>query len=275
MYLSSAVVKFLEYLATRDSSRHTIKNYDHYLRRFWDYSGEVNCQDITTPLIAGYSRHLTRQNFKKSTQNYHLIALRTFLLYLQQSNIPSLNPKLVQLINLSTRQVKTVPIDALRLVVEAPDTSKKEGLRDRAVLEVLFCSGLRVAGVAGLNRKEVDLINQTVEKYSLSDQGALWLEMYLKSRKDSFAPLFIRFQGRVEVADNGEKMRLSERSIERIVKKYAQALNLEVVTPESFRQRFGLDLAKHANLKTVAKKLGHKNLSTTKEYLKAAHANQS
>ncbi|MDO8618713.1 MAG: tyrosine-type recombinase/integrase [Candidatus Daviesbacteria bacterium] len=277
MRFSKAALQFLEDLSVRPiSSRHTIKNYDHHLRRFWSFTGDIDTSEITPVLIKKYAKFLSEKNLKKTTQNYHLIALRALLHYLEENHIPALSAESVTLLSSTPREIKSFEADKLRLVIEAPDTTSKEGLRDRCILEILLCTGLRVTALVQLNRDDVDLTQQKIADNPLSNSACRWLETYQLSRKDTFAPLFIRFQGVVNVRDAGESMRLTERSVERVVKKYAKELNLPNLTPESFRQYYGLELVEHgADIKTVAEKLGHQHTVTTKAFLKAAEINQS
>lgn len=217
-------------------SRHTLRSYHQHLKRFWQYTGSIDTGQINKDLVEKYSRFLGKQNLKKSSQNYHLIALRSFLQYLKRFSIPCLNPKLVKLSEISEKVVRVIDSETLRQVIEAPDTTKKDGLRDRSLLEVLFCLNLKVSSLVSLNRSDLDFSSQTLNGNPLSDSATIWLESYLKSRKDTFSPLFIRFQGQVNMKYEGESMRLTDRSIERIVKKYAQRTNLTGITPESFRR---------------------------------------
>lgn len=237
MFLASAIRQFLESLTLNSNfSKNTLKSYHQHLKRFWQYTGSIDTGQINKDLVEKYSRFLAKQNLKKSSQTYHLIALRSFLQYLERSSVPCLSPKLVKLPGLPAKDVKIIDSETLRQVVEAPDTTKKDGLRDRSLLEVLFCLNLKVSSLVSLNRTDLDFGSQTLMGKPLSDSATIWLESYLKSRKDTFSPLFIRFQGKVIVEDEGESMRLTDRSIERIVKKYAQRTNLKGLTPESFRK---------------------------------------
>jgi len=161
--------------------------------------------------------------------------------------------------------------------LDAPDVTKKDGIRDRAILETLFSTGLRVSELASLNR---DTINLNRKEFGIigkggkervvfiSDSAADWLQKYLDVRKDSFKPLFIRFQGRIDPSDNGQSMRLSPRSIERTVEKYVKNLGFAVkATPHTLRHSFATDLLINgADIRSVQEMLGHSNISTTQIY---------
>lgn len=232
MLLSKLITDFLEYLELEcNASQLTIRNYDHYLKRFLGMAGDIDPKDIDLNLVRKYRLYLskwtdpeTQKLLKKITQNYFLIALRSFLKYLSKTNIDTLPSKQVELKEWEPRAVKVLERSQLKSLLEAPDSSKK-GLRDRAILETLFATGLRVSELVRLNR---DTIKKGKE-----------LDRYLNARKDTFKPLFIRFQGTRDSLNNGESMRLTPRSIERIVEKYVKALGFSVkATPHTLRHSF-------------------------------------
>lgn len=283
--LSSLITDFLEYLELeRNTSQLTIKNYEHYLKRFLEFSGDIEPKNIDLPLVKKYRLYLSRyvdpqtaKPLKRITQNFFLIALRAFLKYLARSDIESLSAEKVELGESDPRPLKILDETHLKSLLEAPDISKKDGIRDRAILETLFSTGLRVSELASLNKDTINLKRgefgiigkgNKARVVFLSDSAILWLEKYLEARKDSFKPLFIRFQGKVEVENDGEKMRLTTRSIERIVEKYVKALGLPVkATPHTLRHGFATDLLMNgADIRSVQEMLGHSNISTTQIY---------
>lgn len=285
MTLSALITDFLEYLEIeRNTSQKTIENYDHYLKRFLEFSGDISPAAIDLPLIRKYRLHLgrwtdpkTKQPLKRITQNYFMIALRAFLRYLARQDIKTLSPEKIELGEAEARPLKVLDEVALKSLLEAPDTSDKPGMRGKAILELLFSTGLRVSEMASLN---CDSINLSRREFSvvgkgqkerivfLSDSAAEWLEKYLGARKDTFNPLFVRFQGRVDPADNGEAMRLTPRSIERIVEKYVKQVGLSVkATPHTLRHNFATDLLINgADIRSVQEMLGHSNIATTQIY---------
>lgn len=285
MTLSKLITDFLEYLELeRNVSQLTIKNYHHYLDRFIDFTGEIDPKDINLDLIRKYRLYLARyrdpnngKTLKRVTQNYFMIALRAFLRYLARSDIESLSPEKVELGDQDPSPLKVLDDNSLQSLLSGPDVSKKEGIRDKTILEVLFSTGLRVSELASLNRDHINLNRRefgVVGKGGkervvfLSDAAVSWLDKYLTSRKDSFKPLFIRYQGKVEVENNGEAMRLSTRSIERIVEKYVKKLGLSIkATPHTIRHSFATDLLINgADIRSVQEMLGHSNISTTQIY---------
>ena len=285
MILSSLIIDFLEYLELeRNSSQLTIRNYDHYLKRFVVFAGEIEPKDIDLTMVRKYRLYLsrwadplTKKPLKRVTQNYFMIALRAFLRYLARVDVETLSPEKVELGDSDPRPLKILREDQLRALLEAPDTGKKDGTRDRALLETLFSTGLRVSELASLNR---DTINLNRREFGivgkggkervvfLTDSAAEWLDKYINIRKDTFKPLFIRFQGKVDPNNNGESMRLTTRSIERIIEKYVKKLGLAVkATPHTLRHSFATDLLINgADIRSVQEMLGHSNISTTQIY---------
>lgn len=267
MNLSALVTDFLEYLKfERNASRLTIKNYGHYLKRFLEFTrldtnqtNSLDPKDIDLILVNKYKLYLsnyldpkTKKPLKKVTQNYFYIALRAFLRYLAIINIVTLLPEQVELGESDPGPLKILDDTELKSLLQAPDTTKKDGIRDRCILETLFSTGLRVSELTSLNK---DIINLTRREFGvmvkgskermvfISDSAANWLEKYLSLRNDSFAPLFIRFQGKVDSTNNGEAMRLTSRSIERIAEKYVKRLGLSVkATPHTLRHCHALKI---------------------------------
>lgn len=291
MTLSALITDFLEYLELeRNASQLTIKNYDHYLKRFLEFSGDINPQAIDLNVVRKYRLYLSRwtdpqtqKPLKRVTQNYFMIALRAFLRYLARIDISTLSPEKVELGEGEPRPLKVLDDTQLKSLLEAPDTNKKNGIRDRAILETLFSTGLRVSELASLNRETINLQRREFGVIGkggkervvfLSDSASFWLEKYLGVRKDTFKPLFIRFQGKVDPSGYGEAMRLTPRSIERIVEKYVKKLGISVkATPHTLRHNFATDLLINgADIRSVQEMLGHSNISTTQIYTHVTNA---
>ncbi len=287
MNLSVLIGEFLEYLECKqDASRLTSRNYNHYLKRFLKFSGDINPKNIDLDLIRGYKFYLsgwvdpqTKKCLKKVTQNFFLIALRSFLRYLGERGIQTLSAEDVELKRSEIRALEVPDDTEFKLLCEAPDTGKKDGLRDRAILETLFSTGLRVAELVSLNRDTIDLEQKEFEvigkggrkrRIFLSDGASLWLERYLAARNDTFSPLFIRFQGKIDLVNSGEAMRLTTRSIERIVEKYAKKIKLAVkTTPHTLRHLFATDLLTSGTAtRSVKERLGSTSMSTLQMYAK-------
>ena len=283
--LSLLITDFLEYLEIeRNASQKTIQNYDHYLKRFLEFSGDISPTAIDQAMIRKYRLYLgrwvdplTQKPLKRVTQNYFMIALRAFLRYLARQDIATLSPEKIELGETDAAPLKVLDNKSLELLLKAPNTSKKDGLRDKAILEMLFSTGLRVSELAKLNR---DTINLERKEFSivgkgskerivfLSEDAAEWVTQYLKNRRDDFRPLFIRYQGEIDPTDHGEAMRLTVRTIQRIVEKYVKKLGLSVkATPHTLRHGFATDLLINgADIRSVQEMLGHSNISTTQIY---------
>ena len=300
MTLSALITDFLEYLELeRNTSQLTIKNYDHYLQRFLEFTrlasrskraGEITPKDIDLNLVRKYRLYLSRWSdpktklpLKRITQNYFMIALRAFLRYLARVDVSTLSPEKVELGETDPRPLKVLDDTTLKQLLEAPNTAKKDGIRDRAILETLFSTGLRVSELASLNRDTINLDRREFgiigkggkeRVVFLTDTATDWLKKYLANRKDTFKPLFIRFQGKVDPNNIGEAMRLTTRSIERIVEKYVKKLGLSVkATPHTLRHSFATDLLINgADIRSVQEMLGHANIATTQIYTHVTNA---
>lgn len=206
-----------------------------------------------------------------------MIALRAFLKYMTRVDIKTLPPEKVELGEIEDSPLKVLENKDLELLLEAPDETTLDGLRDRAILEGLFSTGLRVSELAALNRdsinferKEFPIIGKGGKEriVFLSDSAAKTIIRFLERRKDPYKPLFIRFQGRQDPSDDGESMRLTTRSIERIVEKYVKQLGLSIkATPHTLRHSFATDLLVNgADIRSVQEMLGHSNIATTQIY---------
>jgi len=283
--LSALIIDFLEYLELeRNASQLTIRNYDHYLKRFLEFAGDIDPKEIDSGLIKKYRLFLSRftdpkteKQLMRVTQNYFLIALRAFLRYLARQDITTLSPEKIELGDQDPRPLKVLDDNHLKSLLEAPDLSDKSGLRDRAILETLFSTGLRVSELASLNRDQVNLERREFgvigkgrkERVVFLSEGAVtFIHKYLSFRDDSFKPLFIRFQGKIDLTEDGEAMRLTPRSIERIVEKYVKKAGLPIkASPHTLRHNFATDLLVNgADIRSVQEMLGHSNISTTQIY---------
>ena len=288
---------FIEYgELEKNFSSGTVKIYDFYLQNFVQWLnkeyGEVGPSDLTYEMVKKYRLHLTRhvsdvtkQEYKRSYQNYFMIGLRAFLRYLVIKGYDTLPPDQVELGKQGDRTVKFLDEQQLQQLLEAPDTTTIEGIRDRAILESLFSTGLRVAELASLNRDQINLEKREfgvigkgrkARVVFLTESGVKWLTRYERMRKDKYKPLFIRYKGKkhkIEDVD-GEDMRLTPRSIARMVEKYVKSIGLSVkATPHTLRHSFATDLLINgADLRSVQEMLGHSNIATTQIYTHVTNA---
>lgn len=279
-----AKTDFLEYLEIEQNrSQKTIANYDHYLIRLADYAGDIQVGDIDAELIRKWRLWLNRlgtntsDELGKTTQNYHLIALRSFLKYCSKRDIPALAPDKVELARTQRPQVTFLNEDELERLFAQPDTTTLAGLRDRALLELLFSSGLRVSELVGLDRDHVNLKRrefmvrgkgQKDRPIFISPEAADWIQRYLDARKDNTRPLFIRFMGSKRVDLTGNYHRLTARSVQRLVSQYARLAGItKHVSPHTLRHSFATNLLMNgADLRSVQAMLGHSNIATTQIY---------
>ena len=270
---------FLEYIEiSRGRSVKTVENYDRYLSRFIEFSKIKAPKDITDRKVQEFRLWLNRQpgtagagTMKKRTQNYYLIALRAFLKYLQRQGVTSLSPERIELAKVADRSLDLITIAELERLMKAPDQSDLRGLRDKAILELLFSTGLRVSELTALDT-DIDLTRDElsvrgkgdkVRVVFLSPEAKRAVTAYLKARKDMEEPLFVDY-GR------GSKTprRLTPRSVERLVKQYAIKAGItKKVTPHVIRHSFATDLLENgADLRSVQALLGHANIATTQVY---------
>lgn len=281
MNLNELRQQFLESLEIeRGRSLNTITNYDRYLKRFLEFSGVTEPKQITDELIRKYRIWLNRQpalageTLHKRTQNYYLIALRAFLKYLARREITSLPPDRIELAKTEARDLDLITHEELKRLMAASDGEDLASMRDKAMLELLFSTGLRVSELASLSR-DLDLSNDEfsirgkgskVRVVFLSDKAKEVTKKYLSKRKDIDNALFINLSPSKDKTN--EDKRLTPRSIERIVKKYAIKAGIsKKVTPHIIRHSFATDLLRNgADIRAVQMLLGHSNISTTQVY---------
>ncbi|MFA5004230.1 MAG: site-specific tyrosine recombinase/integron integrase [Candidatus Saccharimonadales bacterium] len=284
MRFSKAKTDFLEYLEIEQNrSQKTVANYDHYLTRLLDYAGEISVGDIDQELIRKWRLWLNRlgtntaDELQKTTQNYHLIALRSFLKYCGKRNIPAMAADKIELARTKRPQVTFLNEDELERLFTGPDVNTPAGLRDRALLELLFSSGLRVSELVGLDRDNINLKRrefmvrgkgQKDRPIFISAESAEWLQRYLDKRNDTTKPLFIRYGGNKKVDLSGNFHRLTARSVQRIVAHYALMVGItKHVSPHTLRHSFATNLLMNgADLRSVQAMLGHSNIATTQIY---------
>jgi site-specific recombinase XerD len=284
MLFSKAKTDFLEYMEIEQNrSQKTIQNYDHYLTRLIDFAGDVTVSDIDAEMVRKWRLWLNRlgtntsDELSKTTQNYHLIALRSFLKYCAKRNISALTADKIELARTKRKQVTFLNEDELERLFAQPDLETAGGLRDRAILELLFSSGLRVSELVGLNRDQINLKRrefmvrgkgQKDRPIFISIGAAEWVERYLNQRKDTARPLFIRYSGNKQVDLSGNFHRLTPRSVQRLVARYALLAGItKRVSPHSLRHSFATDLLMNgADLRSVQAMLGHSNIATTQIY---------
>jgi len=282
---------FLEYLdVEKGLSNKSQETYQRFLRKFINWL-KINNLETLTPhelsedhirkyrvFLSQSFNKSTKEPIKRSTQNYYLIALRNLLNYFTDRDIFSLPAEKIKLAKSKSdeRMIKFLPVDQIKKLLDTPKTSTLAGLRDRAILETLFSTGLRVAELANLNKEQIKITPETRDleivvigkgnrprPIYFSKRAVKWVGQYLKTRKDKEKALFVNYRG-PKLAPR----RLSPRSVEDIVKKYAILAGVPAFTsPHIIRHSFATDLLmKGVDLKTIQEFLGHKNISTTQIY---------
>jgi len=291
--LQKYYLQFLEYLEIeRNRSKLTLRNYDHYLNRFVDFSakqGVTDPGDIDLELVRAFRLQLNRmlandKNLKIITQNYHLIALRSFLKYLAKRDIKSLAAEKIELPKTPARTVEFLDIDDIERLIKATDEEKDQltRLRDRAILEMLFSTGLRISELTSVKRDNLNLKRgefsvrgkgDKMRLVFLSHKAIAAIDVYLKERKDNSKALLVRHDAKESVEKQMESMSekisgLTPRSIQRIIKKYAKLAGImKKITPHTLRHSFATDLLTNgADIRSVQELLGHASISTTQIY---------
>lgn len=283
---------FLEHLEIEvGRSKKTVDNYRHYLERFVMLAQEIlqkddiKPSDINKELVRKYRLLLNRygsengtEDLKIITQTYHLIALRGFLKYLARRDIKSLDPSLVDLPHIIRKQVTFLHFGEVEDMLEQIDLSTESGLRDRAIIELLYSSGLRVSELVNLNRDSINLERREFmvrgkgskdRPIFVSKSAADRLQDYLDARTDSLPALFLNNSRNTQAVDtSGNYRRMTARSVERIVEKYARLAGItKHVSPHTLRHSFATDLLMNgADLRSVQTMLGHADISTTQIY---------
>ncbi|MBI1856820.1 tyrosine-type recombinase/integrase [Candidatus Saccharibacteria bacterium] len=252
MLFSKAKTDFLEYLEIEQNrSQKTIRNYDHYLTRLIDFTGDIKISGIDTEMIRKWRLWLNRlgtntsDELQKNTQNYHLIALRGFLKYCAKRNIPAISADKIELARTVRKQVTFLAPEELERLFSQPNIDNLPGLRDRAILELLFSSGLRVSELVGLDKDHINLKRrefmvrgkgQKDRPIFISDTSAWWITQYMDKRQDNSLPLFIRYSGSKKSTVSGNYYRLTARSVQRLVARYAVLAGItKHVSPHTLR----------------------------------------
>jgi len=284
MYMSELILDYIEHLEVEGGrSAKTAENYKLYLERFVEFTEDIKVGDISTETIRKYrlwlNRHKNDQGDELATitQAYHLIALRGFLKYLATRDIESLAPTKIILPKVNRKQVTFLHYDEVERLISGIDISSEAGLRDRAIVELLFSSGLRVSELVNLNRDHINTKRrefmvrgkgQKDRPIFISQAAAGWVDHYLDVREDTLPPLFISYSKNVEATNSGDYRRLTSRSIQRMVSKYARLAGItKHVSPHTMRHSFATDLLMNgADIRSVQSMLGHSNISTTQVY---------
>jgi site-specific recombinase XerD len=294
--LEKYITDFLEYCEIeKNQSPLTIRNYEHYLRRFADYAGEHGIkkpEDITLDTIRSFRLTLNRmeapngRGLKLATQQYHVIAVRAFLKYLIKRDVKTLAPEKIELAKTPSREVSVLDHDEISRLMKALEEEKSEvlRLRDRAILVTLFASGLRISELTSLKTANVNLkrgeftVRGKGDKLRLaflSPDAVTAIQAYLKKRTDNNPALFVSHTKvgntvtkQMEAQDQKKSLGLTARSVQRLIKKYAMLAGImHKVSPHTFRHSFATDLLQNgADIRSVQSLLGHASITTTQIY---------
>ena len=290
MLLKDAIIRFLENCEIdRQLSIKTVRMYGYYLQFFegWmlQQKKDVLVEEINDDTIRKFRLYLSHEYknpykgfLSRQTQSYFLIALRSFLKFLIKQKVSVMTPEMIELGKQKDRQIKFLENDELKRIFDSVDISEEPGLRDRAILEVLFSTGLRVSELVSLSKEDINIDRGEfsirgkggkLRLVFLSEHAKTRLKEYIAKRTDPYAALFIRYSGpKPEVGLSPETFRLSVRSVERLIDKYKKLAGVvKHFTPHTLRHSFATDLLEQgADLRSVQEMLGHKNVSTTQVY---------
>lgn len=284
MYTSELLVDFIEHIEVEGGrSAKTAENYRLYIERFVEFSNDIQVEKITSEIVRKYRLWLNRysnnsgDSLSTITQSYHLIALRGFLHYLSSRDISSLAPDKIILPKVTRKQVTFLYEDEIKRLLENIDTSNEQGLRDRAIIELLFTSGLRVSELVSLNRDQINTKRrefmvrgkgQKDRPIFMSETAANHIDIYLEMRSDSLPPLFLNYSRNTTTTNSGDFRRLTTRSVQRLLNKYARLAGItKHVSPHTLRHSYATDLLMNgADIRSVQSMLGHSNISTTQIY---------
>lgn len=288
--MESEIISFLDFLKTeKNASVLTIRNYHHYLFRFLNWlrsniSVSPTINDFKYENIKKYTEFLNnliyekKQKLKNVTKSYHLIALRSFSRFLLSKDYNVMPPDKITLYHREEREIKFLSAPDLDKLLNQPNINYLPGLRDKALLELLFSTGLRVSEIVVLNRTDFVLLESEIvvkgrggrkRVVFLSENAKKWLFRYFHNREDNYTPAFIRYAGKkTEEGKTGEGLRITVRTVQRIVEKYVKKARLPVkITPHGLRHSFATDLLSGgADIRSIQEMLGHKNISTTQIY---------
>lgn len=287
MKLSSAIRQFLEYCEIeKNQAKRTLIGYQHYLDRFLAFTNDIEIEKINLPLIKKYRLYLNRyefrphENLSTKTQNYHVIALRAFLKFCIKNDWDTLAPEKVDLAKIEDRTVEFLTRDELERLFASLENDKITGLRNRAILEMLYSTGLRISELTNLNRHNVDLERgefhvrgkgKKVRIVFISDRAKEWVKEYLEERDDNFDPLFLN-HGRTRQKEkkdlSGNYRRLTDYTIQEMVRTTAYKAGItKHVTPHTLRHTFATELLLNgADIRSVQELLGHSSITTTQIY---------
>jgi site-specific recombinase XerD len=284
-FTSELIVDFLEYLEVEQNrAQKTAENYHLYLMRLVEFNNDTPVEDIDDEMVRKWRLWLARykdtqgQNLSMITQSYHLIALRSFLKYAAKRGIETLAPSRIELPRIKKKQVSFLNESELKRLFGAIPHDTLAGKRDRAIVALLYASGLRVSELTNLDRNHINLKHRefTVRGKGQKDRAvfidqatAELISTYLVARQDNLQPLFASVSGRNGNPDNsGDYKRLTPRSVQRIISNYALLGGItKHVSPHTLRHSFATDLLMNgADLRSVQAMLGHSNISTTQIY---------
>ncbi len=280
MEIQTLFKDYLDHLEIeKNRSQKTRENYERYLKRFFNWAKISNPEKITNDIVRNYRLHINRVTppLKKITQAYHLIALRNFLKYLAKRDVKTLTADKIELGKAGDRHIDFLENEEVERLLIATQGNSLKMFRDKAILELLFSTGLRVSELCSLNRNSINIKRgefsvrgkgDKIRVVFLSDTAQKAVADYLDKRKDVDEALFIRNTKPQTLNPKNSDLRLTPRSIQRMVKYYAAKAGIvKNIHPHTLRHSFATDLLRNgADLRSVQSLLGHANVTTTQIY---------
>jgi site-specific recombinase XerD len=284
MDLKKLKIQYLEYLEIeKNRSPKTLENYSRYLDRFLNFAKVTTAEDLDDERVRMYRLHLNRlvdkngETLKKITQNYHIISLRNFLKYLAKRGIKTVSAEKIELGRAEDRHVTFLEHSELDRLLNAPGSSSLSDLRDRAILRMLFSTGMRVSELCSMDRDKIDVKRgelsvlgkgRKIRLVFLSEDAKDYIAQYIAKRTDVDEALFIRIPKNGTFGKDSD-LRLTTRSVQRIVRKYATQAGImgKSVSPHTLRHSYATDLLRNgADIRSVQAMLGHSSVTTTQIY---------
>ena len=283
-YTSELIQPFLEYLEIEQNrSPKTSRNYELYINRLVEFGQDPHIEAIDDELVRKWRMWLSRfkdthgELLSTTTRAYHLIALRSFLKFCNKRGFETMAPSHVELPRVQKKQISFLETHELKSLFDVIPTNSLIGQRDRAVVALLYSSGLRVSELTNLDRNHINLQRgefsvrgkgQKDRTVYIDPGAAALISEYLKARKDNLPPLFVSYGGYQTIDQSGDFKRLTPRSVQRMVSGYALLAGItKHVSPHTLRHSFATDLLKNgADLRSIQAMLGHSNIATTQIY---------
>ncbi len=273
MLVSNVTRKYLIYIKQKQCSSHTLTAYNLYLKRFSQFCAGMRISEVKAPTVQKFYDTLAKEDLAINTQNYHVHAVRSLLKYCYKFDIEAIDARKIEVAKEEESQIEFLEKEEVDKLISGVDVTTIRGVRDLAIIEFLYSTGLRISEATSLNQLDINI--QRKELYVvgkgkkgrmafLTDRAKTALWNYIQIRKDNHQALFISYKGR-----KTRERRLTPEAIQSMVKKLAKKVGIQKkVTPHVLRHSFATTLLINgADLMSIKEMLGHSRLSSTQVYL--------